>query len=268
MYFQKEGSFKLSTQTAFKTDSSYEDVSAAFIDIDQDQDLDLYVVSGGHLWDKGNKMYQDRLYLNDGKGNFSKSDGLIPQEFQNDLIVIAFDANGDGKQDLFVGGSVSPAAYPFAEQSFLLINKGGSFTNETKSWFNKDTLFGIIKDAVTCDLNGDGKLDLVVCGEWMPITVWINTGTGFENKTKEFNLNGTEGWWQSLQVDDLDGDGDLDLVAGNLGRNSKFKATDSEPVEVFAADFDNSKTMDAILSTYVLGIFLILWFPEIVCLNK
>lgn len=253
LYFQKEGSFKISTQTAFKTDSSYEDVSAAFIDIDQDQDLDLYVVSGGYLWDKGNKMYQDRLYLNDGKGNFSKSDGLIPQEFQNGSNVIVIDANGDGKQDLFVGGGVSPAAYPYAEQSFLLINKGGSFTNETKSWFNKDTLFGIIKDAVACDLNVDGKMDLIVCGEWMPITVWINTGTGFENRTKDFNLNGTEGWWQSLQVEDLDGDGDLDVVAGNLGLNSKFKASATEPVEVFAADFDNSKTMDAILSTYVFG---------------
>lgn len=106
---------------------------------------------------------------------------------------------------------------------------------------------------MACDLNVDGKMDLIVCGEWMPITVWINTGTGFENRTKDFNLNGTEGWWQSLQVEDLDGDGDLDVVAGNLGLNSKFKASATEPVEVFAADFDNSKTMDAILSTYVFG---------------
>ncbi len=253
LYIQSNGTFKLSNQIVFKQDSSYEDVSATFIDIDQDKDLDLYVASGGYLWEKGNKMYQDRLYVNDGKGNFSKSSGLIPQENQNGSIAIPLDVNGDGKQDLFIGGGVTPAAYPYAEESFLLINKDGKYINETKSWFNENTSLGIVKDAVAKDFNNDGKLDLILCGEWMPISIWINTGTRFENKTKEFNLTGTEGWWQSVLLEDLDGDGDLDVVAGNLGQNSKFKASATEPVEVFAADFDNSKTMDAILSTYVMG---------------
>lgn len=254
LFIQKNGSFVISKQSAFLVDSIYEDVDAEFIDIDADKDLDLYVVSGGYQWDIGSKNYQDRIYINNGKGTFQQGIGIVPEEFENGSNVLSIDINGDQQMDLFVGGGASPGRYPYADQSKIFINRNGQLMDETKEWLKTiSSSFGIVKDAISMDVNKDGKNDLIICGEWMPITILINDGKQLADQTKEYGLDRSQGWWQSISAGDLDGDGDEDLVVGNLGLNSKFKASEQEPVEVYAADFDGSKTMDAILCSYIMG---------------
>jgi len=211
-------------------------------------------VSCGYKCEIGSQNYQDRIYINNGKGTFQQGIGIVPEEFENGSNVLSMDINGDQQMDLFVGGGASPGRYPYADQSKIFINRNGQLMDETKEWFKTiSPSFGIVKDAISMDVNKDGKNDLIICGEWMPITILINDGKQLTDQTKEYGLDRSQGWWQSLSAGDLDGDGDEDLVVGNLGLNSKFKASETEPVEVYAADFDGSKTMDAILCSYIMG---------------
>jgi len=249
LYLQQNGKFSKKIIPAFETDKKYEDLGSVFFDIDKDGDLDLYVVSGGSEYPEGSDMYQDRLYLNDGKGNFTR--GSLPVTASSGSVVLAFDADGDGDLDIFRGGEVLPHQYPRSPMSYLLINENGKLVDQTKKMAPELSQVGMVKTAVSADLNGDKKPELIIAGEWMPIKIFEFSGGKLQDVSKRFNLENTEGWWNRLVADDVDGDGDIDLVAGNLGENYKFSASKEKPFEVYAKDFDNNGTNDIFLAKHL-----------------
>ena len=248
LYLQLNGKFVKQKVTAFETDKAYEDMGATLFDLDKDGDLDLYVVSGGSEFNEGSEFYQDRLYINDGKGNFSKS--ILPKTMSSGSCVATSDFDEDGDLDLFRGGHVVPHAYPKAPRSYLFVNENGKFIDKTLDLAPSLIETGMVNSAVWTDINGDKKNELVVSGEWMPIKIYEYAGGKYIEATQKYGLEKTEGWWNKLVADDLDGDGDMDIIAGNLGENYKFKASTSKPFEVFAKDFDNNNTNDIFLAKY------------------
>lgn len=252
IYLQTADAQFTSTKTpVFDQDKLQEDMDAALIDFDQDGDLDLYVVSGGNAFPQQNKQYQDRLYLNDGKGQFKKSQDVLPRFRDSGGCVRPFDYDSDGDLDLFVGGRHVPWDYPSPAVSRLLRNDNGRFTDVTKTEGRDFISLGLVTDATWTDYDQDGQTDLVVVGEWMPITFFKNTNGKFTKEQTAFP-NST-GWWYSIISEDMDGDGDEDLVAGNLGLNYKYKATEKEPFEVHYTDFDQNGSRDIVLSYYNFG---------------
>jgi len=217
-------------------DPGFEDQQGVFFDADNDKDLDLYIVSGGNEYQPLTATYQDRLYLNDGKGNFSRSKEAIPIEYASGLCVKSADFDRDGDIDLFVGGRVVPNQYPRIPESFLLTNDGkGYFTNKTPALAPELLLAGMITDAVWSDTDRDGWLDLVVVGEFMPITVFHNE-RGMLRKSYE---TPEKGLWTSINAGDFDHDGDDDFVVGNWGLNNKLNVSAQQPVSVYGVLFGN-----------------------------
>ncbi len=249
IYLQQGGRFNRKTVPAFEADRKYEDMGASFFDADGDGDIDLYVVSGGSEFEEGSLMYQDRLYLNDGKGNFTKAS--LPSTLSSGSCVAVFDFDGDGDLDLFRGGEVVAHKYPYAPQSYLLVNEKGKFTDRTKQLAPGLDRAGMVKSAVWADLDGDKKAELIVTGEWMPVKVFAYRGGKMEDVSETLGFANTEGWWDKLLADDIDGDGDIDLVAGNLGENYKFQASIQKPFEVYAKDFDGNGTNDIFLARHL-----------------
>lgn len=245
-----ENGYSKSSTSAFKTSSSNEDVGAVFFDADGDEDLDLYVASGSNEADVGSSEYQDRLYLNDGSGNFSLSANL-PQTTISSGCVIPFDFDADNDLDLFVGGRQNPGKYPFPSDSRILQNNDGKFEDVTKNIAPELLGIGMVTDAKATDLNGDGKLDLVLVGEWMPLTAMVQKDGVFESA--ELTTSANTGWWNTIELADIDNDGDMDLLTGNLGLNIKYKASKDEPFSVFCHDFDNNGSLDIVLSYYDQG---------------
>ncbi|WP_176801387.1 VCBS repeat-containing protein [Kriegella aquimaris] len=236
-------------------DLNREDMGAVFFDADNDGDQDLYVVSGGNEFEVGSEAYQDRLYLNTGKGDFELSGDALPKINASGSRVKMADFDGDGDNDLFIGGRQVPGRYPEPAESYLLKNQ---LMETGNLMFEKsdETLFndlGMVTDAVWTDFDGDQDLDLVVVGMWMPITVLENIGGNFSNSTGKFGLQETSGWWFSISNDDLDGDGDDDYIVGNLGLNYKYKAKNNEPFSVHYGDFDENGKNDIVLSYYNYG---------------
>ncbi len=250
---QKNKQFVQKVQPAFEADKLCEDADALFVDVNKDGLIDLYVASGGyHNYAVGDPLLQDRLYLNDGKGNFTKSTNALPAMTVSKSCVRAADINGDGYIDLFVGGRNIPGRYPETPQSYLLINDGkGNFTDKIESLAPQLQKAGMVTDAAWVDLNGDKKPDLIAVGEWMPVTAFINVNGKFENKTKDYFSKEFTGWWNKLTVADLNGDGKPDLVIGNEGLNTQCKASESEPAEMYYKDFDNNGSVDPILCFYI-----------------
>ena len=202
----------------FAEDSLSEDVGATFFDADGDGDADLYVVSGGNEYSEGASALQDRLYINDGRGRFRKAVGALPQESSAGSRVVAADYDGDGAIDLFVGGRVVPWRYGDDPQSMLLRNDGhGRFTNVTAAKAPALERVGMVTDASWRDVDGDGRPDLVVVGEWMPITVFRNAGGGRLERAQVAGLETSDGWWNRIVAGDFTGDGRVDFVVGNLG---------------------------------------------------
>ena len=238
-------------------DSLYDDMGALFFDADGDGDQDLYIVSGGSLAPTGSALYQDRLYLNNGKGDFSRAATALPELTASGSGVTAADYDGDGDLDLFVGGRVRPWSYPLPPRSYLLRNDSEAgqvhFTDVTEAVAPGLSEVGLVTSALWTDFNGDDRVDLVVVGEWMPITFFKNEDGRFTNVTAAVGLPNTSGWWNSLTAGDFDRDGDMDYVAGNLGLNTRYEATPSQPVRVHARDFDNNGRLDAVLSHYLQG---------------
>jgi hypothetical protein len=231
----------------------HEDMDAAFFDADKDGDLDLYVVSGGNAWQPQADEYQDRLYLNDGKGNFSKSGKSLPDMKESGSVVRPFDYDNDGDLDLLVGGRHIPWDYPAPETSRILQNENGTFKDVTKTVAKDLMHLGLVTDAVWTDFDQNGTTDIILVGEWMPITFIRYDGKKFTNATAQFGVKNSEGWWYSIEVADMDNDGDQDLIAGNLGLNYKYKATPQEPFEVHYDDFDDNGSKDIVLSYYNFG---------------
>ena len=227
-----------------------EDLDALFFDADGDGDQDLYVASGGDgSFPEGTKWLQDRLYLNDGKGDFSLQADALPAMYTATGTVRAKDWDNDGDLDLFVGGRTTPGKYPFAPNSYLLQNNGSSFEDVTAQLAPELSKIGMVTDAVWVDSDLDGDQDLMVVGEWMPITLLERDGQGFKKK----ELPKTAGWWYSITAADFDQDGDQDFIVGNLGLNNKFHPLEEKPLHIYTNDFDESGTFDIILSKYYEG---------------
>jgi enediyne biosynthesis protein E4 len=237
----------------FDKDKTCTDAAALFFDANGDGKPDLYVCSGGYNnLVPGDRRLQDRLYLNDGKGNFTRSAHALPEMLTSKSCVKTADVNGDGFPDLFVGGRVIAGRYPETPESYLLINDGkGHFTDETDSYNPALKHIGMVTDAAWVDLNGDRLPDLVVVGEWMPITVLVNTPGKLVDATSRYFDKKYSGWWNSLTVGDWNGDGHPDLIVGNLGLNSQCQASDNEPAEMYYKDFDGDGKIDPILCLYL-----------------
>lgn len=252
---QPDGKFAASPQPAFEADSNSHDVAAAFLDSNGDGHLDLYVASGGYgNFAPDDPALQDRLYVNDGRGHFVRKENALPEMRTSTGAVAATDINGDGHLDLFVGGYVVPGRYPEAPRSYLLVNDGrGHFADRTAEVGPALERIGMVSDAVWHDLNGDGEEELIVVGEWMPISVFENSDGILSNETQHYFEKPYSGLWNKLLVDDLNRDGIADLVVGNLGLNSQLKASEDQPAELFYADFDYSGSIDPILTFYVQG---------------
>ncbi len=246
---QIDGTFLMLRQTAFEHDKGHEDVGAAFFDMDQDGDQDLYVVSGGNEVMTDAHYYQDRLYLNDGNGQFKNAD-LLPNITSSGSCVVPHDFDQDGDIDLFVGGRVIPGKYPNAPASWLLRNEKGRFTDVTEQLAPELKRTGMVTSAAWADINRDGIKELMVVGEWMPITVFQQEKGQFINRTKSYQLAQTSGWWNKIEPADIDRDGDIDFIVGNLGLNYKFHASKDKPFMVFANDFDTNGTNDVFLAKY------------------
>jgi len=251
---QKNGTFKTSNNELFNNDKNQEDLDGVLFDVDNDGDLDLYVVSGGNEFTPNSKEYKDRLYINDGKGNFIKNKTALPEFSESGSKAIPIDFDQDGDMDLFVTSRLLPQFYPKPPNSHLLENV--SSKNEVKfieSKINSDTVFhklGLVTDAISIDFDNDNDEDLIVVGEWMPITFLENNNGKFTNITNKNLLKNTNGWWYSIHKTDLDKDGDLDFIVGNLGLNYKYKASPEKTFDVYANDFDNNKKLDIVLGYY------------------
>ena len=198
----------------------------------------------------------DRLYFNDGKGHFTKSDQILPSfQFESTSCVRPYDYDKDGDLDLFVGIRARPFLYGVPVNGYILNNDGkGRFTDVTSKIAPDLIEIGMITDAAWADVDHDGDGDLIITGEWMPLTIIINDNGKFINKTKEAGLEKTDGWWHSLYVDDLDGDGDIDFIAGNHGLNTVFRASEEEPVQMYVNDFDLNGSVEHLISVYKDGI--------------
>ncbi len=257
---------KVSGMFEFKSlpgDSLYEDRGIILFDADQDGDNDIYIVSGGSRWSKNHKNYQDRLYLNDGQGSFELSSSALPEMTESGSTVQAHDIDGDGDLDLFVGGYLIPRQYPLIPKSTILINESGTFKNQTESWAPALATVGMVKDAAWGDLNNDSRPDLVIVGEWMPVTVFMNDGAGsLKNQTSDFQLDKTSGWYHSVELADLDNNGFLDILVGNNGKNTYYQASVDEPIEIFAKDFDNTGSLDPIMTHFNQGERFISFFRD------
>ena len=251
---QTNGRFARSTTPVFSADSTSEDVGVAFFDANGDRQPDLYVASGGNEFSEMAPALQDRLYLNDGRGQFRKSDGL-PVEGASGSRVATADYDGDGDLDVFVGGRVVPWRYGADAQSILLRNDGrGRFSDVTEALAPELARAGMVTDAVWRDADGDGRADLVVVGEWMPITVFRNAGGGRLARLTSPSLAHTSGWWNRLVAGDFTGDGRVDFIVGNAGLNSRCHPSEKEPVTIVAKDFDKNGYAEQIVSCYNQGV--------------
>ena len=234
-------------------DAISEDTNALFFDADNDKDLDLYVVSGGNEFEQNAAELQDRLYLNNGKGKFTKLSNALPNMKTSGAVVRANDVDNDGDLDLFVGGRLVPGKYPTAPKSYLLQNDGkGHFTDVTTSINEKLNHIGMITDALWSDFSGDGIEDLIIVGEFMAIRLFENK-SGKLTEIKNSTLNNTKGWWNTIKSGDFDNDGDTDYIIGNFGLNSQLKASEAEPVQLYVKDFDKNGSLDPILTSYIQG---------------
>ncbi len=229
-------------------DAACEDVGTLLFDADGDGDLDLYVASGGGVFDPDSPQYQDRLYVNDGAGGFQKASDALPVLHQSASCVRAGDLDQDGDLDLFIGGRHRPGAYPLPAGSTILRNAGGRFEDVTAELLPELADIGMVTDARWSDFDGDGRQDLILCGEWMTVRFFRNTGKELTEVTDQTGLSHLSGWYFSLAEGDFDSDGDIDYVAGNLGLNQRFQASEDEPLEAFAKDFDDNGQVDLVLA--------------------
>ncbi len=254
---QRDGTFRPSAPVdrVFQADRLSEDVDAVFFDANGDGHPDLYVVSGGNEFWGDDAALQDRLYVNDGHGHFARDTLALPRFSESGSCVVPGDFNGDGHLDLFVGRRGVARRYGLAPRSYLLENDGaGHFRDVTLDKAPGLAQVGMVTAAAWVDYDHDGRLDLIVTGEWMAVRVFHNENGRLVDRTVEAGLAGTEGWWNSVTVADLNGDGRPDLVLGNLGLNSSLRASPAEPARMYAADFGHNGALEQILTVYEHGV--------------
>ncbi len=233
----------------------WDDMGLLLFDADNDNDPDLLIVSGGFENEPNSTAYTDHFYLNDGKGYFTENNGTLPPNLTSKSCARAADLDNDGDLDLFIAGRVDPWNYPSPVSSFIYRNdseKGKvKFTDITKESAPELINAGLVCDAIFSDFNNDGWVDLILAGEWMPLTFFQNEKGSFKNVTDVTNLSSSKGWWNSICPGDFDNDGDIDYIAGNLGLNSYYKADANHPISIYSADFDNNGSYDAFPSLYL-----------------
>ena len=256
IFFQnKNGSFTQKKSDILLKDILYEDIGSLIFDADNDGDNDLYIVSGGNEFSYDSKQLIDRLYINDGYGNFKKSLNSIPQIISSGSRVHANDYDKDGDLDLLVCGRLVPGNYPYPASSYILENRSTKdnplFVDVTKSKASILDKIGLVTDVSFTDINNDGWDDILLVGEWMPIKILVNQrGDEFIDQTKKYGLANTNGWWFSIKAADFDKDGDKDFIVGNLGLNYKYKASENETFDIYFKDFDGNKRNDIVLGYY------------------
>jgi hypothetical protein len=253
LYLQDvSGNFRITNRELLETDRVSEDTDATFFDADMDGDMDLYVASGGNELPSSSSALLDRLYINDGNGRFSKSPLLLPAgRYESSSCVKPADFDGDGDMDLFVGIRLLPFQYGVPVNGYLLENDGkGGFAIVPEHRAPGLVQVGMITDMAWADLEGDDDLDMVLVGDWMQIKVFINEGGTFTDRSVEYGLSGTEGWWHAIEAADLDGDGDVDFVLGNHGLNSRFRASSEQPVTMYVNDFDLNGRVEQVICVY------------------
>ncbi|OLY91565.1 Repeat domain-containing protein [Cnuella takakiae] len=252
-----DGRFVKGSEKPWQSDAIYEDVGSLFLDADRDGDLDLYVVSGGSEWSGAVPGLQDRLYENDGKGNFRRQPLALPREAFSGSCVTAADFDKDGDLDLFVGARSIPGRYPFSEGNMILRNDGGAqglkFTDVTDGLAGVHfTNTGMVTDATWSDIDKDGWMDLIVVGDWMPVKIYRNEqGKKLSDITAKWGLEKTGGWWCKILPADVDKDGDVDFIVGNAGTNSQFRANEQEPLITYAGPFAPDGSIVPLMTYYV-----------------
>jgi hypothetical protein len=253
----KDGRFISAQSQPWLADSSCEDVNAVFFDANNDGYADLYVVSGGNEYDDGSPEYEDRLYINDGKGNFTKLIDALPPMLSSKCAVAVGDFDNDGYADLFVGGRGVPGSFPLASKSYLLHNdsKNGAvhFTDVTDAVCPALRLPGMVTTACWANVNNDNYPELLIAGDWMPLMLFNNNKGKLEDISTKAGLKNTNGMWASITPADVDGDGKIDFIVGNCGYNNQFKASEKEPMTMYVADFDNDGLADPIICYYIEG---------------
>jgi len=253
LYVQTNQGFKTANKTLFEQDKTAEDIRSIFVDVDNDNDVDLLVSSGGYEFSRSAYALTDRLYINDGSGNFTRS----PQTFfsggpSSTSVIINSDFDADGYQDLFFGGRVVPLNYGLPVSSKLMRNEGSGFFRDVTEKYAKELLeIGMVTDAVWIDYDKDKDEDLVLVGDYMPIRVFRNDDGKFTEITEEVGLSNTNGFWNTIQKKDLDGDGWDDLIIGNLGENTFFKSSLSRPVQMYVNDFDKNGSIEQVITRFV-----------------
>jgi len=240
------GTFKTTNTSLFKKDAPFEDQDAEFFDADNDGDLDLLVTSGGYECFEGNHLLTDRLFMNNGQGDFIK-DNAFNNIKTSTKKIMPFDFDNDGDMDLLIGGQVVPNKYPLATNSYLLRNDNGNFVDVTLNLAPEFHHIGLVNDILLSDFDNDGDTDFFVIGEWMPLTLFENDNGKFTN-SKPDTFKNTEGWWNTIKALDIDNDGDDDYLVGNLGHNNKFKPTYKKPLHIYANNFDDNVSYDMFLS--------------------
>ena len=249
LFQDKDGRFTQRALFTLPDEMKFEEEAIELLDIDNDGDLDMYLASGSNQFKEGSDNYRDRFYLNDGNGVFTEDATKIPKINTSGSVVKAMDFNSDGYIDVFVGGRSPIGEYPMPEKSFLLMNENGTLKDVTDSLAPGLRTIGMITDAVWSDYNADGQQDLIVVGELMPITIFKNTNATFE-KVENTGIQTYLGWWESITAADMDEDGDIDFVAGNLGMNNLFQPSADRPVTVIAKDFDQNGSIDPVTFAY------------------